>query len=60
MFNASISDVGGSVITPGSTANSDLTATVAFVKTQVKKILSGIQNNGDLSKWQADNLNIEL
>ena len=60
VFNAPISDVGGSVITPGSAENSDFVTTVAYVKTQLKKILSYIQNNGDLSGWQANNLIIEL
>ena len=56
VFNAS--DIGGPVITPGSVENSDFVTTVSFVKAQVKKILLGIQNNGDPSEWQAENLEI--
>ena len=43
------------VIIPGSTENSDMSASIAMVKSKLKELLKNIQIIGDSEEWISDN-----
>ena len=49
--DASTSGIGIGIVIPGSTQNSDLSASAAFIKSRVKKALIDDQKSGSEIKW---------